>query len=397
MAIENYSTTAASNNATPPNGAPEGMAPSGVNDTIRQIMADLSAYLGQKGWRPTNHVGTLVSGGTFTVPGDFTGEYLQHRRIQTNDGTLLYGSIVSSSFASGNTTVNVKFDSGALVSNIPAGSILLGPDPVILQRILNVFYVDASVDGSSGDLVNNGRQYRKFLIANNTYNTAQGAGMAIELINSASSSQERKAYIAAYNGTLRFLPGYISETTNLDVAQMYHAAGVGYVEPGVTNGSDLGGASNSWRNLRVVNSPIVTSDPRLKDNITPISPELRRVLFDDVDGVTYTRKGGSAVKFGWNAAQVQEALIRAGLEEPWEEKAGEEEADRAARREARKRTTLVVQNDDPAQTLAMSYEGMAAVLWQEVRDLRARVTALENPPKPADKVERTPYVMTQRP
>ena len=41
MSLKNYSTTAASNNSASPNGAPEGMAMSGVNDTIRQVMADL--------------------------------------------------------------------------------------------------------------------------------------------------------------------------------------------------------------------------------------------------------------------------------------------------------------------------------------------------------------------
>ena len=41
MSLKNYSTTAASNNSASPNGAPEGMAMAGVNDTIRQVMADL--------------------------------------------------------------------------------------------------------------------------------------------------------------------------------------------------------------------------------------------------------------------------------------------------------------------------------------------------------------------
>src|SRR5262249_36106242 len=35
----NFSEVAANNNAASPNGAPEGMAPSGVNDTIREVMA----------------------------------------------------------------------------------------------------------------------------------------------------------------------------------------------------------------------------------------------------------------------------------------------------------------------------------------------------------------------
>jgi hypothetical protein len=44
MPVSSWSTVAASNNASPPNGAPEGMAPSAVNDTIRQIMADVRTF-----------------------------------------------------------------------------------------------------------------------------------------------------------------------------------------------------------------------------------------------------------------------------------------------------------------------------------------------------------------
>ena len=43
MALKDYSTTPANNNAAPPNGAPEGIAAAAVNDTIRQIMADVKA------------------------------------------------------------------------------------------------------------------------------------------------------------------------------------------------------------------------------------------------------------------------------------------------------------------------------------------------------------------
>lgn len=40
MGVTSYSRTAASNTSAPPNGAPEGMAPSAVNDVLRQVMAD---------------------------------------------------------------------------------------------------------------------------------------------------------------------------------------------------------------------------------------------------------------------------------------------------------------------------------------------------------------------
>ncbi len=52
-AIEDWSVTAASNNSASPNGAPEGMAPSGVNDTIREVMAQVRTWAEQAvsgGW-----------------------------------------------------------------------------------------------------------------------------------------------------------------------------------------------------------------------------------------------------------------------------------------------------------------------------------------------------------
>jgi hypothetical protein len=52
----NYSETAAGNNAASPNGAPEGMAPSGVNDTIREIMAAI-----KRDWNRSHP--TVTSGG----------------------------------------------------------------------------------------------------------------------------------------------------------------------------------------------------------------------------------------------------------------------------------------------------------------------------------------------
>lgn len=57
MSIYDWSTTAASNNSAAPNGAPEGMAPSAVNDVIRENMAAIAKWFAD-----TN--GTLVSTGS---------------------------------------------------------------------------------------------------------------------------------------------------------------------------------------------------------------------------------------------------------------------------------------------------------------------------------------------
>ncbi len=44
MPVSSWSTTPSSNNAAPPNGAPEGMTPAAVNDVMRQMMADVRSF-----------------------------------------------------------------------------------------------------------------------------------------------------------------------------------------------------------------------------------------------------------------------------------------------------------------------------------------------------------------
>lgn len=55
MAYTKYSLTPADNNSAPPNGAPEGMLPSGVNDTMRDMMSQI------------RDVGDGVRDGTYTM------------------------------------------------------------------------------------------------------------------------------------------------------------------------------------------------------------------------------------------------------------------------------------------------------------------------------------------
>src|ERR671922_398155 len=55
--ISQWNITAASNNSSPPNGAPEGMAPSTVNDVMREIMAAAARW-----YQDTD--GGLVTGGS---------------------------------------------------------------------------------------------------------------------------------------------------------------------------------------------------------------------------------------------------------------------------------------------------------------------------------------------
>jgi len=143
-AISTWSTTAASNNSAPPDGAPEGMAPSGVNNVMRENMAQVRDFYNTLEWRDWGHTITYASGTTFTTGAslDTTGIYVADRRVRavgSSTGTI-YGT-VSSSTGTNPTTVTVVWDSGALVSEAlvvslglsPTGSTYVGiPSGVIL-------------------------------------------------------------------------------------------------------------------------------------------------------------------------------------------------------------------------------------------------------------------------
>lgn len=122
--IKDYSTTAASNNSAPPNGWPEGMAPSAVNNSARQNMADLRSWYEDAQWVNLGHTAAQASATTFTIGADVTSEYTAGRAIRIEDSSTLYRTIVSSSYSSPNTTVTV--DSGTLTSSMNGQSVSLG-------------------------------------------------------------------------------------------------------------------------------------------------------------------------------------------------------------------------------------------------------------------------------
>ena len=74
MSVEDWSTTADNNNSASPNGAPEGMLPSGVNNTIRQVMADVRADLMTVAETQAALKGWTVKGGYAMVLGASTSQ-----------------------------------------------------------------------------------------------------------------------------------------------------------------------------------------------------------------------------------------------------------------------------------------------------------------------------------
>lgn len=130
--IKDWSTTAASNNSASPNGFPEGMAPAGVNDSAREVMASVREWYEAPEWRDWGHTVSYSSGTIFETAagdGDTTGVYVVGRRVRavgSLTGTI-YGVITASAHTSV-TAVTVSWDSGSLQSE--SLTVSVGPSPV---------------------------------------------------------------------------------------------------------------------------------------------------------------------------------------------------------------------------------------------------------------------------
>jgi hypothetical protein len=115
--IKDYSITPASNTAL----FPEGMAPSAVNDGMRQVQADIRSWYNDAQWiifgdGDAAFAIAYVSPTSFSVTGaDVTAVYHPGRRVKATGSLtgIIYGTIQTSAFAT-NTTVTVLWDAGSL-------------------------------------------------------------------------------------------------------------------------------------------------------------------------------------------------------------------------------------------------------------------------------------------
>jgi hypothetical protein len=157
MGIEAWSTTAASNNASPPDGAPEGQTPGSVNNVIRQCMASVREYEAAE-WVDFGHVITRTDNDTFSVPGDLTALYQVGRRLKVDGSATGYCTISAATFSTPNTIVDVTMDSGNLpvtLSTVYVGMLSVSnhslPSPLPAISGANLTALNAS-NISSGSL-----------------------------------------------------------------------------------------------------------------------------------------------------------------------------------------------------------------------------------------------------
>jgi len=122
MTVSNYSIIASENNSPAPNGAPEGMTPSSVNDTMRVMMASSRILANGFPWfeyKDGTKAGTssYVSSTKFKITGnDSTAHYHIDRRVKIVGTATVYAKITASSYSAGDTTVTVVLDSGTLIN-----------------------------------------------------------------------------------------------------------------------------------------------------------------------------------------------------------------------------------------------------------------------------------------
>lgn len=118
MALWQWSTTAANNATAGTINWAEGQPPSTVNDSARQMMADVAGWFQAPEWLNYGLTPTYVSATQFTLAGNQTAIYSIGRRVRAfvTAGTV-YGAITASAYTS-LTTVTVAWDSGNLDSGL---------------------------------------------------------------------------------------------------------------------------------------------------------------------------------------------------------------------------------------------------------------------------------------
>lgn len=215
--IKDYSTTAASNTAL----FPEGMAPSAVNDNMRQVQADIRSWYQDAEWVNWGDSVSRNSATVFKIATDVTARYTVNRRIKLNDASTLYGTIVASSYSAPDTSITVTTDSGSLTASLSSVALsIITPTSVSIPStigrkgadIASASTVDLSV--ASGDFVD---------ITGTTTITAFGTVAAgVER-----TVRFTGALTLTHNGTSLILPGAANITTAANDTAIFRSLGSG--------------------------------------------------------------------------------------------------------------------------------------------------------------------------
>lgn len=111
-----WSTTPGNNNSTPPDGWPEGQAPSTVNDCAREMMASVRTVFNDTSFFDNGNTPSFLTATTFSMGSADVATFHVGRRVKLFDATTLYGTIdsVSATFVS----VRLDGNNAALTANL---------------------------------------------------------------------------------------------------------------------------------------------------------------------------------------------------------------------------------------------------------------------------------------
>ena len=288
MAYTKYSLTPSSNTAAPPDGAPEGMLPSAVNDTMRDMMSQI------------RDCGDGIRGGTYTMTAPvITGGSINGTTTITTSGAISYTGTLT-----GGTGV-VNLGSGQFYKDA-SGQVGIGTNTP--TRTLDVLGTQSFRDVTGA---------KQLLIANDT---------TLVRLFSRNASDNSDIPMGFYTGATERMR--VDSSGNLLVGTtttappdkgftVIPAAGASYINVGHINGTASGTsyatfAYNSGfigsisQNGTTAVAYNTSSDYRLKENIAPMTGALDTV--QKLKPVTYKWKSDGSDGQGFIAHELAEVV-----------------------------------------------------------------------------------------